>query len=280
MVFRLLDHLDHLEIITSTNSQVTARCPICEAKLVITTKNSAYKCVAGCKPIDIRAKIGFPKSGTYVSKIEAPVVPITLPTNIRLFKTVEKIDIPDSTYISNKHEQRVRRRDYQYTPIHKMIRIDKLVDKKKIFYQLVYDENKWVKPKPEHPVLSTLYCPITFEPDNKFLTFVEGEKNTVDLCNAGIVSITTSCFNWGHERLTYGLKQFHRKISGIIYIPDNDKTGIKKAIDVQTCCWKIGIPCKIINLKKHYTKPKEDVSDLINTGVDIVQIIEEMLRNG
>lgn len=273
MSFRLLDHLGCLEIITTTNSQVTARCPICDAKLQINTRNSAYFCVAGCEASTIREKLGFPKYGNYKSKIEAPIVPISLPSKIELFKTVEKVVIPDSTYISAKHSQKVRRREYIYNETFKVVRIDLLVDKKKIFYPLELVENEWIVSIPDIPVL---YSPIKFSSDDKFLIFVEGEKNVVDLCNIGLASVTVSSSNWGKDKLTSVLFDLHRKISGIIYIPDNDKVGIQKAIDVQTTCWRIGIPCKIVSLKPYYTQPKEDVSDLIAKGIDVVQIIEDL----
>ena len=109
---------------------------------------------------------------------------------------------------------------------------------------------------------------------NGTVIFAEGEK-TADLITqvTNFLCLSPPAFGWNENYISS--KLINPKISGVIYLPDNDSAGEKKAKIVQKSCWMVGIPCLVFKYKGEMNEG-DDFVDLHNRGEDIRKILSEI----
>jgi len=276
MVFSMLDYTDQLEFVRETNTQLTCACPACGAKLQISKRKGAYFCVAGCASSDVRQAMNLPLSNNteYRNRFFIPPIPIPLPRRINLHKCNVDYTLETSTFFHRKQQENATKTIYQYSPKHRVVRVDFAESGEKVFYFTVLKDGRWsVEFVDDFPLL---HQDLITE-KNKFITLVEGEKCAVELVRRGLVAVTPAPFAWSEERLQKHFAQIYYDVEGILCIPDNDEIGLKKAVRVQSAAWRVGLPCRILNLEEYYINSGDDVVDLIARGLDIVELIEGLL---
>lgn len=276
MVFSILDHIDQLDFLRETNTQITCACPSCGAKLQVSKRKGAYFCVAGCSSHDVRNSMDLPFSN-YTSRKNSFFIPpksIPLPRRINLHRCDVKYVLQTSTFFHRGEQKEAFKTIYEYSPNHRVIRVDFAESGDKSFYFMVCKNGQWtVEFEDNFPLL---HENLIAEKD-KFIVLVEGEKCAVEMVKHGILAVTPAPFAWSEERLEKHFKKLYYHIEGILCIPDNDEIGLKKAIRVQNAAWRCGLPCRILNLEEYYVKPGDDVVDLFQRGIDVVQLIGELL---
>jgi hypothetical protein len=276
MTFSMLDHTDQLEFLRETNTQLTCACPSCGAKLQVSKRKGAYFCVAGCAAQDVREAMDLPFSNytEYRNRTFIPPQSIPLPRRINLHRCNVDYTLETSTFFHRKQNEHATKTIYQYSPKHRVVRVDFAESKEKVFYFTVLKDDRWsVEFVDDFPLLHQNL--ITEK--NKFITLVEGEKCAVELVRHGLVAVTPAPFAWSEERLQKHFNSIFYDVEGILCIPDNDEIGLKKAVRVQSAAWRVGLPCRILNLEEYYVQTGDDVVDLIDRGIDIVQLIESLL---
>lgn len=276
MVFSILNHVDQLDFLRETNTQLTCACPACGAKLQISKRKGAYFCVAGCSSHDVRSSMGLPFSTDFSRRNSyfIPPKPIPLPRRINLHRCNVKYELQTSTFFHRGEQTEAFKTIYEYSPIHRVIRVDFAESGDKSFYFMVCKNGQWtVQFEDDFPLL---HQNLITEKD-KFITLVEGEKCSVKLVEHGLLAVTPAPFAWSEEKLQLLFKGIYYDIEGILCIPDNDEVGLKKAVRVQNAAWRCGLPCRILNLEDYYVKSGDDVVDLFQRGIDVVQLIETLL---
>lgn len=273
-MFNILDHIDQLEFVSENNTQLTYRCPVCFSKLQISKRKSAYMCVSDCSSTDIRAHLDIPSSPHYRPKVYVPPNRIPLPRTIRLHTCDIEYDLEEQFFIHPKYNEQAVKTIYNYTPEHRIVRMDLLESGEKMFYPNKKVDDRWqIIADEKHPFFNE----INITQKDRFVTLVEGEKCAVALSKQGILAITPPPFAWGENRLQEAFGRIFYDIDGVLVIPDNDIVGLKKAVRVQNACWRVGLPCRILNLEEYYRVEKEDVVDLIARGINVVDVIRRLL---
>lgn len=272
--FSILDHIGQLDFLRETNTQLTCACPSCGAKLQISKSKSAYFCVAGCSSSDVREAMNLPFSNytEYRNRNFIPPIQIPLPQKINLHKCDTNYFLDTSTFFHKKRNENATKTIYQYSPKHRVVRVD-FADEK-LFYFTVLKNDIWsVEFIDDFPLLHQNLI----SDKNKFVILVEGEKCAVELVKQGLLAVTPAPFAWSEERLQKHFDSIFYDVAGILCIPDNDEIGLKKAIRVQSAAWRVGLPCRILHLEDYYVETGDDVVDLIERGIDIVDLIESLL---
>jgi hypothetical protein len=103
------------------------------------------------------------------------------------------------------------------------------------------------------------------------LLIAEGEKCADLISRMGLLCVSPPMFGWNHGYLTNFF--VHPLIHNIIFLPDNDEPGKKKAnmvIDATNCVKKASL---IFPTDEWMTD--EDVFDLHTRGIDVKSMIEE-----
>lgn len=275
MVFSMLDYVDQLEFLRETNTQITCACPSCGAKLQISKRKGAYFCVAGCESHDVRNAMDLPFSNhSRRNTLFIAPKPIPLPRRINLHRVSINYTLETSTFFHRKTQQNAQKTIYEYSPNHRVIRVDFAESGDKSFYFMVRKNDEWtVQFEDDFPLL---HQNLIIE-KNKFITLVEGEKCAVELVRHGLLAVTPAPFAWSEERLQRHFNDVYYDVEGILCIPDNDEIGLKKAVRVQSAAWRCGLPCRILNLEEYYVQSGDDVVDLYDRGINVVQLIEGLL---
>lgn len=271
MVFTLskCHDLGKLQLVSSTNTEKRYICPVCGGKsLKEAIKTNAYKCFSEyCSTQDIRAKLGYqtndrndyrlPPSSSYVRPV--PLKSLEPPIVVTEYESAKSRQLGDRI-ITN----------FSYSDNCMVERVDYISGKKKECYPKYKSGNIW-----------------QYGSTNKFGLFnaryiksrgsiiiSEGEK-TANLITkvTNYLTLSPPPFGWSENYISSNL--FNPKITSVIYLPDNDEPGKKKASIVRDACWMVGIPCFIFS----YSTPiKEggDFVDLYNDGVDIKHLIDKI----
>lgn len=270
-MFNILNHIHKLPIISEQNTQYTLRCPVCLGKIIVKKSNGAYSCVgAKCSTLEIRKAFDLP---TYKQSQDtfSYVRPdkISIPKPIVLHQVVDyKSPTNVSTYVDRSGVNTVRT-EYVYDDEHITVRLDREGHDKAFYstYQgrMISDPNV------------CLFNENLITDCSKVVLFVEGEKTAIEVCKHGYLALTTPAFCWSDVRLKAQLSDLFFSTRGIVVVPDNDETGLDKAIKVQLAAWSCGIACNILNLKKYYEQEGDDLYDLLERGFDINNL--EVLLN-
>ncbi len=132
---------------------------------------------------------------------------------------------------------------------------------------------KWIKG------VDRLWLP--FVPDNMtegIYVGVEGEKCCTALNSLGVTSFTFALHCYEEKGINFGLHYLSQQegFKGILYIADNDKTGLLKARKVELEARKLQIPHKVINIVDLWYYVTDDICF---TGADVVDLLEKKSFN-
>jgi hypothetical protein len=288
MSSNLLDRITQaVEVVGHKGSTLIARCPVClGTNLKINTSPTsktygAYRCWDNyCDPKEIKKLLGLSEGFVFES--------IFSPSTLFQDQSGLLPEKPSSFLIKEKDFCKVRS-DYQppvlinlkplkqisyyYSPFQRMLRLNG--EKKMLFLQVWTPENGWFSGTGQS--LWPLYsngCNL----DNKTIVMVEGEKTTEAVKRTGLACVTSCAafFDTNNLYVNFLRLKKNSNIENIIYIPDDDEAGYKKAKEVSLACQKANLgyiqkSIKNLNLKN---KSGFDLAD-----IDDLQLIYDFILN-
>jgi putative DNA primase/helicase len=300
-IFNILNYSSSLTLLKEESSQLVCLCPVCGGhRLTIDKKTGAYTCWTGeCERHLIRAKVtnrreGRRESNTIASRkvrkpkitdIASPALPRGKLTLLRLSQPATDIPQPETPHFLPKgipsHATEII---YRYSQMQWVSRFEwedktRAKGREKTFRQChIGDKGKvlWTKgDKPWLPyrfdeTIDLLKSQLFKSQQNiPCLLMVEGEKVVESLREIGLTAITFQGSSWGGD-ISIWLQQLQRQCSQsvIIFLADNDKTGVKKAEKVMLACRQNGLSA--------LTVPATAIqSDLPESG-DVADILTAM----
>jgi len=299
----ILSFIDQLTIIKETNFNIICFCPICGGNdFKISLNRSTYgffKCwTTGCNNKAIWESLNITDKRKNNSQYKiVPSSPLIFssvdPPKEISFYSINNYKIPSK----EKHWDNLRgncfKTIYQYSNRHRVCRYDgyinitkegDIVSAKDTIPQTLI-EGKWVNGT--HNEFWDLYNYSFIDSQKKFnsVTVHEGEKSASAFSTIGILGLTPRGGGGFNDRnLSYSLLRLKNiRISHLIYIPDNDDPGIKKAETFQQNCYKQNLSCTIIPMKKFWKDVplKGDFADLLEvhpdyTKYDFLEVIKEL----
>jgi hypothetical protein len=277
-MFKLSDYIDKLTIVCEKNTEITFICPICGSnKLKFNKSNFAYKCYENfCSSKSIREKLGFRNTYDEQTKGSSIIIEesVTWKYNNNTYNFIT-VDNYKKAKIQNIGKKTITNYKYNDNCIVQRVDYENEQKRKDIFPK--YKNNEvW-----------------TYGSNNKFGLFnscfiakqglvimVEGEKCADELTAfSSYLTLTPPAFGWNVNYLTCSFIDFLPFITGILYLPDNDKIGLEKANIIQKASWANSIPCKIINLSKYFTMELgEDIYDLLLRESNIIKFLNESIK--
>ncbi len=290
--FKILDYLDRLNIVKETSSEYHCTCPVCgDGGFKINKSNGkyqAFKC--GCDVKDIRESIRpwsevtenqpqqkvKPNPKKPVSRAaqaekgtESKISLARLPFLSLDIPQPEPKNIPDWLVKQGVPRFATETR-YWYSKTQWVSRFDwKNPDGKasKTIRQGHIKSNgqeKWKK-----GVKSWSAYRISEAIANckgKWLLGVEGEGCVETGRGIGIAGITWQGSCWTHGAIASELKKLKEAGSaGLVYLPDNDPAGLKKAADVESAAEQVDFPCIIVSPTDiwEYMPESGDITDWV-----------------
>ena len=254
--FSILDHIDKL---TAAKEQGKYFCPICNGhNLSIDQKSGAYKCWNGCDCKDIREALApwSERNGQQNTRViyrkAKPKTPRPTPLPDQfVLATLPEVpaDIPQRKSRRDSQHGEVWELLYIYSPELEVLRTEwansskrKGYDKTVIPYHLDSEgeilkgkgNNSW----PMYRELEALQHGI-----GKWVLLPEGES-CVEICRwLQMIGITFQGADWSEETIHSGMLRLKEEgITGVVYLPDNDDTGRRKADKCASAAAKVGIP--------------------------------------
>jgi KaiC/GvpD/RAD55 family RecA-like ATPase len=238
----------HIEKLTSAKDKNRYQCPVCEGgNLTVNPATGEYQCWNGCECRDIREAIApwderknqnrslpHPKRQVRAPKPQPAPIP-DAPIKLSRFQASAIIHCQDPQntiypYSDNQWVERVCQKD-----------------RKSCFpYELDSNGNK------QNNKLSPQWAAyreseVIQHGKGSWVLGVEGEKCVEAARSLSMVAFTMQGSDWD-KALKSAVARFKQAdISGVIYFPDNDQTGRKKAQAVQDACALANLPCIVIN---------------------------------
>ncbi|MDB9490741.1 hypothetical protein PN478_09425 [Dolichospermum circinale CS-534/05] len=274
--FSIFDHVTKLEVVRETASTIRAICPVCGGNNLeiqkTGNKSGRYACYSGgCTTEQIRNAIAPLESGRGSGRrekrlkiVDERIIPIELPENIEIISVLDLVPI-SSVSKGNKKET-----IYHYSDSQWVLRSD------------FYDENGTRTHKTTKPwhiedgkninSKGDLQWPIYRLSEiqelgrDKWICAFEGEKCVESARTMGILSTTWMGSAWNIDDLSNGIKSLlDAGIKGLIYFPDNDEPGLKKAALIKKAAAKQGISLLIVHLWDIWEQcpEKADIADFI-----------------
>lgn len=271
MVFTLskCHDLGKLQLVSSTNTEKRYICPVCGGKsLKEAIRTNAYKCFSEyCSTSDIRAKLGY-QTNDRIDPYRAPSSTYVKPVPLKSLEppiTVQDYQSPTSHTLGDRTIT-----NFSYSEFCMVERVDYSTSgKKKELFPKYKSGNQWqYGSSPKFGLFNARYIK-----SRGSVIICEGEK-TANLITSvtNYLTLSPPSFGWNENYISSNL--FNPKITSVLYIPDNDEPGKKKASIVRDACWMVGIPCLIFS----YNLPIKDGGDFVdlhNDGIDIKQLIDE-----
>ncbi|MDJ0597111.1 MAG: phage/plasmid primase, P4 family [Pleurocapsa sp. MO_226.B13] len=270
--FRILDYLDRLNIVKETSSEYHCLCPVCsDGGFKIEKKSGKYhgfKC--GCEVKDIREAIrpwsevslGRGDSETGGKGDRGTVKLAHLPSPASDSPQPESNPIPTWQQEQGIPATATETR-YWYSKTQWISRFEwsTLKGKEKTIRQGHIKSNgliQWTKGSKEWRAYklseAVKYC------QGKWVLGVEGEGCVETARAKALVGITWQGSNWKEKTIANDLtKLIKAGAAGLVYFPDNDSAGEKKAELVKSVCDALNFPCLIFS-------PTDVWSDMPPTG--------------
>jgi putative DNA primase/helicase len=302
--FSIFDHLHKIEVVRRKRSAIRAICPVCGGNnFEITTsgKNTGrFVCYSGCTSAQIREAIaplsealenigvkahrGSGRSRNLrvvnTAKVYQPaplpegeIVLAELPETPEPLPVIQKGLNRQTTY-QYSGDQWVLRTDYYNEAgerTHKTTKPWHIADGKNVNSK---GEKMWpIYRLPEAEQFAV----------GKWVLGVEGEKSVEAARFLQICSITWMGSAWSDFDLEAGLTSLKDAgVTGLIYLPDNDPPGEKKAFAIAHAAAKIQFPCLILNPLELWEEMPEkgDIADWVlgNRDWSREEFIEKMNR--
>ena len=300
--FSIFDHLDKLQIVRQTRTAIRAICPICGGNnLEITTSGKTagrYACYSniGCTSEQIREAIApllqgnapgseaFEKAGSHYRGLGRRINLRVLPAPLKLYKPVllpageivldtlpEDVDVVPivqkglNTEIIYHYscKQWVLRTDF-YNEVGE--RTHKTTKPWHINADSKNVNSKGEKPWPIYRIHEAEQYAV-----DQWVLGVEGEKAVEAARSLGICAVTWMGSAWSDVDLESGLISLKKAgVAGLIYLPDNDEIGMKKALAIANAAAKIQFPCLVLNPLELWEEMPEkgDIADWIVANGD------------
>lgn len=284
---------NRLELKSENTTENWYQCPLCSSGTIKLNKtNGKYKnwnCNCNTKQITklVFRGSGYTKKET-IAKIPEIIKEIPNIPNVKL----SFIANPESllhleTIYSNPNARIV----YSYSNTQQTLRVNKIkkTGKKALFPQILTNEG-WVNGKGSD--IFPLYTNWRIL-KGELIVVVEGEKCVDYLQAKGIESASVlNLYTTSIENIKLSIeisKDYIVNVTQILYVPDLDEVGMKKAILFQKASWSLGIPTKIFDIREKLLKPigkginfdrGYDIADYIaeNKDVNLVSIFEDEFR--
>ena len=287
--FQILDHLDCLKVVKETNREYHCLCPVCEdGGFKVNKKNGSYKAFkCGCEVKDIREAIrpwseakeqgrqGAGATKSRGARETARLAQLALPAKDS--PTPEKKEIAPWLQKQGIPSQALETR-YWYSKTQWVSRFEwKNNDgtSEKTIRQGHIKSNglvEWKKGGKDWRAYklgeATKYCA------DKWVLGVEGEGCVESARTRAIAAITWQGSNWEISRIVKDLtKLIEASAAGLIYFPDNDETGAKKAKLIKSACQQCNFPCLILSPIDVWSEMpvKGDITDWVNVHQDLSQ---------
>ncbi|MBO1051572.1 MAG: hypothetical protein HEQ25_06015 [Dolichospermum sp. DET73] len=300
--FSIFDHLNKLQIVRQTRTAIRAICPICGGNnLEITTSGKTagrYACYSniGCTSEQIREAIApllqgnapgseaFEKAGSHYRGLGRRINLRVLPAPLKLYKPVllpageivlatlpEDVDVLPivqkglNTEIIYHYscEQWVLRTDFYNEAGERTHKTTKPwhinADSKNV-------NSKGEKPWPIYRIHEAEQFAV-----DQWVLGVEGEKSVEAARFLGICTVTWMGSAWSDVDLESGLISLKKAgVAGLIYWPDNDEIGVKKALAIANAAAKIQFPCLVLNPLELWEEMPEkgDIADWVAANGD------------
>ncbi|WP_052056026.1 phage/plasmid primase, P4 family [Myxosarcina sp. GI1] len=290
--FKILDYLDRLEIVKETGSEYHCKCPVCDDggfKIDKPTgKYQAFKC--GCEVKDIREAIrpwseveeerqNSNSSSSARKKIDHSSKSAKAISNeiklARLPKAAEETPYPNTETEVPEWLQKqgipknALETRYYYSKTQWVSRFEWQTNKgkEKTFRQAHTSSNglvRWKKGAKNWNAYRQNEAAANCQ--NKWVLAVEGEKCVEVARERAIATITWQGSNWNHSAIASTIKALKKSgAEGLVYFPDNDEAGRKKASLVESAAIKVDFPCLVLNPKNIWTEipEKGDLADWV-----------------
>ena len=275
--FQILDYLDRLNVVKQTGTEYHCTCPVCGDGGFKIDKNSgkynAFKC--GCEVKDIREAVRpwgevtqqsrgsrgskRVKEAVKLARLPNPAIDAPTPETTRILDWLVKQGVPP-----NATQTR-----YWYSKTQWVSRFEWLTKdgKAKTIRQGHIKSNglvEWKKGGKDWRAYKLGEA--VKHSSGKWVLGLEGEGCVESARKMAIATITWQGSNWEISRIVKDLtKLIEAGAAGLIYFPDNDETGAKKADSINSACQKVGLPCLILEPTDVWSKmpDKGDLTDWV-----------------
>lgn len=270
-MFNIRDHLNKLNILTtSISSEWVCECPVCGGqRLTISKSTGAYSCwTTECPPEQIRAAIGVGggnRDNFQAEQINYRAARVDEPIKLARFKSPVQADTSRETWYRYSSTQQVHRYYDNETK-----------------YTIPYCDNK--KGKGDR-----FWFPYRIDEAQEFgasawVLAVEGEKCVEYGRELGIPTITWQGSSWTAPDLTAALICLRASgVKGILYYPDYDLTGMRKAAKLWQVCSKNALqkrkfPIVILDPLQVWSDcpPGGDIADWCEVGLGSADKLEQL----
>ena len=255
-----------LEILSELATEICYKCPSCGGKLKYKKLDWAYLCVTeNCSTAQIRTALGLSSSNkvqlTSNLVIKQPIITkfdalMVSPPHYQLAKQYQ-IGDRRTTYFSYSDEFIVERVDSNSQP-------KQLFPKYRVGNEWKYGRGK------NTSLFNQRYI------TNGSVLIAEGEK-CADIVTSitGWLTLSPPSFGWSNNYLMAQLSNPH--ITGIVYLPDNDKIGRVKSDLIKYVAWSLGKPFYVVPLDDVTSDDGGDIADLVGTH-NIKELLYARLR--
>jgi putative DNA primase/helicase len=289
--FQILDYLERLKVVKETSSEYHCLCPVCgDGGFKVNKKNGSYQAFkCGCEVKDIReavrpwSKVQESQSNNFVQpqpKKTASNSSLTFASNIeevslaRLDSPAENTPqaelkvIPEWLQSQGVPSSALETR-YWYSKTQWVSRFEWTTPegKAKTIRQGHIKSNglrEWKKGSKDWRAYrlseAVKYC------QDKWVLSVEGEGCVETARAKAIAGITWQGSNWKEKAIISDLKALKQGgAAGLVYFPDRDETGEKKAELVLSACEQVNLPCLILSPTDVWAEMpvKGDITDFV-----------------
>ncbi|MEM9925104.1 MAG: hypothetical protein AAF915_15360 [Cyanobacteria bacterium P01_D01_bin.50] len=282
------DIRNYIDRLNPTKEKHRYECPVCGGhSLTINPKNGAYKCWSSeCASKKIRELIApeLFNSSNYSSHSriifkrkpkQEPPAPAPIPPG-----EIELATLPYSPTPEPKiNRGRYTEIKYPYSPTQWVTR-KQYSDKKKITlpYHII-NNGKIACGKGDNPWHPYRVDEVLKYGVGSWVLGTEGEKDCDNSrSNLQLVTFTFQGGSWSEDSLLAAAKQFKQTgISGIVYFPDNDNAGSRKAEKLALACAKANLPFIVLNPVRLWEEcpNKGDISDWIDSGLASIEKLNQ-----
>lgn len=228
----------HLTLVKETRTEYHFICPVCgNNNLKLSKQKGLINCFSGCSfssLVSYLKRIGILKEDPYTPInpfkssfiVNKPVLNFFIQKSSKCFINKYNCNIVDDIKITT----------YYYSSFQRILRYDFNDERKKIIIPQIFLNNKWINGKQGH------YDFFYINELQSNVIVVEGEKTVCYVSN--ITSLPILCC-YDNNTLIDNIN--HHNINQLLYIYDNDVTGLNKAKSFQKICNSYNIRCNIIN---------------------------------
>jgi len=250
--FNLAD--SKLEILSELATEICYKCPSCGGKLKYKKLDWAYLCVTeNCSTAQIRTALGLSSSNGIITP---STLVIKQPT---ITKFDELMVSPPHYQLAKQYQIGNRRITYfSYSDEFIVERVDYDDEQPKQLFPKYRVGNKWIYGRGKNTSLFNQRY-IT----NGSVLIAEGEKCADIVSSTGWLTLSPPSFGWSNNYLMAQLSNPH--ITGIIYLPDNDKIGRVKSDLIKYVAWSLGKPFYLVPLDDVTSDNGGDIADLVGT---------------